>query len=370
MLSVMILVALLHVYADEAYCVYLTLRGETVYSRSRWTDASPRAVVAILGTIGLIALAASIARDLAQARFGNNCPRCAHLLLEAQSHCPECGTARADSPSGPCSRLDALAARRPLLAMLLEFGNVAIVLGAFMALAVALLPVARTCTQTETRGIAETNKRKLARRTGIEAAITGSDQDSVVAHAEVSSVTDTSWAPLLPKPGWVFGREIRVRISMQTAPDDAPRDNPSLDSRYRHFEDFSLTARIDSVASYREFIAQLDTAPLRDVDCSHLRRYLEVLMTDFLEADPSDVPGSPPPEPTTSQPARSGGFRNGFDPYGGMSWPQQYRDNPLSESRDPFLQTLVIPMVAAVFPTLVLFWPRRRSANSPAQSAP
>ncbi|MFM2163853.1 MAG: hypothetical protein RL325_290, partial [Planctomycetota bacterium] len=41
-LSLLVLVALLHVYADEAYSLYLTLRGEDFYSIDLATKASPR----------------------------------------------------------------------------------------------------------------------------------------------------------------------------------------------------------------------------------------------------------------------------------------------------------------------------------------
>jgi ferredoxin len=361
MLFVLVLFTLADVYADEAYSLYLALRGEQVYSQSRWTEASPRALIAIKATIGVIAIVAAAAHDLSRSCSSGQCSSCAHRLLEAQTTCPECGAARLAEWSGQCSRLDVLATRKPMLATLLEFSSVGLAFGAFMALTVAFMPTARACIQWDSRGIAETNKRKVLRLTGIATDVSGSDSANIWAHAEVGALTQTVWAPLLPKPGWIFGREIRVRISAQVEADDAPRKDITRHDRYLHWEDTSITADINSVESYRHFVAQLEASPFCDLDLLEFRRYLKLLMTDFLHLSPEHVPSLPSSEAAPT-PRGFGTRSSGFVPP--TAWPDQIRSNPLSDNRDPFMQTLVLPGLAAASATLVLFWPKRRSSSA------
>ena len=331
-------------YTAEFYAVYQLFRDPEF---AKWfVQASPRAIYAVMITLAVVAISAGIALDLTRTQFDTHCPRCFHHLLASQHECPECGHLRNRASGMGSSRLDALAVRRPLVAMFVQFAAMALPASALVAIAMAFVPTLRTQVY------------------GDSVQLGTADGRPALGHFSVSIVVDRAEAPMLTESGWIFSRAIDVRYSAEWEGDPRrPRPEPDA-SGFGHHEDVVIEARITNVAEYSDLLTKLDAAVVSIVDRSPPQRYIEMLLHQFLAIPESEIPQTPSPTLATESP--SGGRWNGMAS-GARRWPSYY--NPLEKSadRDSPIQTLVIPSAIGLVASAVLFWPQRRKAAKTAQ---
>lgn len=347
------------VYADELYSVYQYFTAREYYG-SAYTSASPHAMQAITITLGLVALCAAVALELARARSGANCPRCLHHLLPSQRACPECGRARDHESGDDSSRLDALAVRRPLIAWILQFAALSIPAGTLVVAGIAFLPTLRERSYPAAQNPLFTIDG--GRRRG---------------HARVTADYGLSIAPKLPGAGWTFNPSIYVRYSMEW--DGTPRrPRPDWDTAiHGHYEDIVIEARVTSTDDYEKLLKTLQEAPVSTIDRSRSQQYIESLLETFLQIPTADIPQTPTnivwsTAPESPSPYRNGLARQSDSQPGSVAFPAQvvaHHDeywpgefDPLDpvRDRDSPMQTLVIPSAIGLTASLVLFWPQRR----------
>jgi len=353
------------VYADELYSVYQYFTAREYYG-SAYTSASPHAIQAITFTLGLVALCAAVALELARARFGAHCPRCLHRLLPSQHACPECGRARDHESGGDSSRLDALAVRRPLIAWIIQFAAMSIPAGTLVVLGITFLPTLRERSSVHENPLFTIEG---GRRRG---------------HATVTADYGLSIAPMLPGAGWTFNRSMYVRYSMEW--EGTPRrSRPDWNTaKHWHHEDIVIGARVTSACDYEKLLKTLDEAPVSTIDRSRSQQYIESLLETFLQIPAADIPQTPTNVVWNAAPETPSPYLNGIarpsDPQPGSAvaptqvtahrdeyWPAAFDPLEPAHDRDSPIQTLVIPSAIGLVASLVLFWPQRRKAAKTAQ---
>lgn len=340
--------ALFFACADDAYGVYLWLRGafsadnlpaeEVRSSAGEWhVEASRRAFFAVTLAVGALGVLAFAAIGLSRTTLGPRCAGCLHLLLPNQDACPECGLRR---QTEECSRLDAISARWPILGLLVETVGALPLLGLFIALALAFAPVPRTHAYEELQTIELPAK-------GI---------GSQFVHLVVGNSIERSWAPWLPWPGFEGHRSLRVRLIIGLDDDAAfdramwsTLDEPTNDpSRYwdramdlADATDFGLLLAViaDSpipkeIHSDCAFAIRMELAGFLRTPWAELERQLE--LAQFGKTTLHKVPGT------------------------GQRW----REVPWR--RDSAARTLLIPGLIGLGAGLVAIWPRERRGETKA----
>jgi hypothetical protein len=360
---VIVLIWLFEIYAIELYAVFRLFRDRE-FATSPYLDASPRARHALLLAMALATVCAAIALDLARSHFGSNCSRCLHDLLASQTDCPECGTPRVTGPMPGASRLDALAVRKPPLALLLEAASLALVTSGFMATAIAFVPTMRAQADRDIRQLH------------------GFDASPLLGEATIGIEANHVAAPMLPFVDWRRDRVIRVRITAERA-----SENPALprtdfttprSKLTRHYIDVDIEEEIRGVDDYTRLCERMDNELLPTTDRTRLQARIELLLVKFLGLAQSQVPKTFPHEPPRPDPtpAQSAAQLAGVPQYGFRAppqaridrWPPQYLSDWDVTSRDSPVAALVIPCVIGGLATAVFLWPRARAERSSSDS--
>jgi len=326
--------------ADDVYAIYLRLRGFT--AAEEWDVRAPPSVYATF-TIAMSVLAAGAALTmiLAHARHGAACKRCLHPLLPEQETCPECGTTALQGT--PCSRLDALSVRWPILGLMLESIAILPPLGLLVGLSLAFIPVPR---------IHQYSSMLTPKMHGL--GYSGAEQAHVLYELSVAR----SWAPWLPWPGLQFDRRLAVRwivplneLAAFVTGSWSDMDDPPYDPA--DFVDRVLVLR--DAADLTEFVAALagSTMPVDgQADCA---AYAKLLLEHCFSVPAEETERAIAAVPSTDALRQ----RIALHAKPPSDWNLAHESSNTPAARDPAERTILLPMLIGLAGAVVLFWPRR-----------